>query len=199
VFRRKLLFALFLFSGLLANLSHAENRILAEVQFIPATNIEKNAGVWVDGQYLGYVKELKGNKKVLLMPGKHEILIREPWYKDYMEQPMLEPGEIHTIQLTMARDARPETANATAELKISASPSRAAVFVDDQYVGHVDEFDGPGQALLLTPGEHHIRLALAGYQPFETTVNVRDHQKLKIETKLLKGSIKDAGAPINQQ
>lgn len=178
---------------------HAENRILAEVKFVPATKVEKNAGVWVDGQYLGYVKELKGSKKVLLMPGKHEIVIREPWYNDYVEQPLLEPGEVHTISLTMSRNAKSENIHATAELKISADPERAAVFVDDQYVGHVDEFNGPGQALLLVPGQHHVRLALAGYQPFETTVDVRDHQKLKIETKLLKGSIEQAGTRIKEQ
>ena len=49
------------------------------------TKAEKTAGVWVDGQYVGFVKELTGDKKITLLPGKHEVLVRQAWYKDYVE------------------------------------------------------------------------------------------------------------------
>ncbi len=190
----------FLFALLIApaGLLHAGNRVLAKVRF-SAHGAEKNAGVWVDGQYVGYVKELKGDKKLLLLPGKHEILVKEPWYDDYQVNLLLEPGETRTIPLVMTKSRIRATEKATAELKIDADPARAAVFVDKQFVGHVDEFNGPGQALLLTPGEHQIRVALPGYAPFETTVQLRDHQKLKIETKLVKGSITEAGALVSRK
>lgn len=178
---------------------YAENKILAEIKITPATGVEKNAGVWVDGQYLGYVKELKGNKKILLMPGKHAIQFREPWYHDDVEELLLQPGEVHTMHLTMVRNGTPAGTNATAELKIEATPDRAAVFADNQFVGHVDEFNGAGQALLLTPGEHKIRVALPGYEPFQTTVNLLEHQKMKIETALVKGSITDAGESVDNR
>src|ERR1700757_2141079 len=84
----------------------AENKLLAEVQFVAHNRAEKTAGVWVDGQYVGYVKELNGDKKILLLPGKHEIVVRQPWYKDYVEQAVLEPGELHTINVTLAKDMR---------------------------------------------------------------------------------------------
>ncbi len=176
----------------------AENRVLAEVRFIPHNTAEKTAGVWVDGQYVGYVKELNGNKKLLLLPGKHEIVVRQPWYSDYVEQAVLEPGKVHTISLSLAKDGRASPARATGELKISATPARAAVFVDNQFVGHVDEFDGLGKAMLLTPGPHRVRIALPGYLPFETEVDLRPHQKLKIETALVKGSITEAGSLVSQ-
>jgi len=168
------------------------------VRFVAHNRAEKTAGVWVDGQYLGYVKELNGDKKMLLLPGKHEIVVRQPWYKDYVEVGVLEPGEVHTIILALAKDLRVVPKNATGELKISATPVRAAVFVDDQFAGHVDEFDGVGKAMLLTPGQHHVRIALPGYLPFETVVDLRPHQKLKIETALVRGSITEAGALVSQ-
>jgi hypothetical protein len=84
-------------------------------------------------------------------------------------------------------------------LKISATPSRAAVFVDNQYAGHVDEFDGVGKAMLLTPGQHRVRIALPGYLPFDTVVDLRPGQKLKLETQLVKGSITEAGTLVNRQ
>ena len=42
---------------------------MGQVEFEGKTKPEKTAGVWVDGQYVGYVNELKGDKKVLLLPG----------------------------------------------------------------------------------------------------------------------------------
>lgn len=199
MFKRVLVLCLFFVLLFPAVLLHAGNRVLAEVRFAPRSGAEKNAGVWVDGQYVGYVKELKGNKKLLLLPGQHKILVKEPWYDDYQVNLLLEPGETRTISLVMTKSRIRANAKATAELKIDADPARAAVFVDKQFVGHVDEFNGPGQALLLIPGKHQIRVALPGYEPFETEVNLRDHQKLKIETKLVKGSITDAGALVSHR
>jgi hypothetical protein len=186
------------FSIILVCLLHAENGVLAELRFVAHGTAEKTAGVWVDGQYVGYVKELNGDKKMLLLPGKHEIVVRQPWWKDYVEQAVLEPGEVHVIKLSLAKDGRAPSKSATAELKISATPVRAAVFVDDQFAGHVDEFNGVGKAMLLTPGQHHVRIALPGYLPFETVVDLRPHQKLKIQTALVKGSITEAGSLVSQ-
>ena len=97
------------------------------------------------------------------------------------------------------KSAQLPTKDATAELKIAATPSRAAVFVDGQYAGHADEFDGVGKAMLLTPGQHRLHVALPGYLPFDTSVDLRPQQKLKIQTDLVKGSITEAGAQVNKQ
>jgi hypothetical protein len=194
--RLSALIAIFLVSA--ACLLQAENRVLAELRFVPTTSADKGAGVWVDGQYVGYVKELKGDKKVLLLPGKHDIVVRQAWYKDYVTEALLQPGQVHTITISLAKDIRTSPVPATGELKISATPARAAVFVDDQFAGHVDEFDGPGQVMLLTPGHHRVRIALPGYLPFDNVVDLRANQKLKIETALVKGSITEAGSLINK-
>src|SRR5215475_6070681 len=180
-------------------LLHGENRVLAEVRFLTHNRAEKTAGVWIDGQYVGYAQELAGDKKMLLLPGKHEIIVRQPWYRDYVEQAVLEPGELYVINLSLVKDDRGPSPDATGELKISATPTRAAVFVDEQFAGHVNEFDGIGKALLLTPGQHRVRIALPGYLPFQTVVDLQPYQKLKIETELVKGSIAEAGALVSQK
>ena len=58
------------------------NDILGEVKFVGWSKTEKLAGVWVDGQYVGYLGELKGSKKLLLMPGEHEVVFRQSGYTD---------------------------------------------------------------------------------------------------------------------
>jgi hypothetical protein len=188
-----LVFAMAFFGSLS---SASENQVLAELRFEAHNRAEKTAGVWVDGQYVGYAKELTGNKKVLLLPGKHEIVVRQPWYADYVEQAVLEPGEVHLISLRLVKDGHTPGNDATGELKIVASPARAAVFVDNVFAGHVNEFEGLGKAMLLTPGAHHLRIALPGYLPFETVIDLRPHQKLKIETQLEKGSVQESGALV---
>jgi hypothetical protein len=182
----------------LVGMVHAEDRVQSELRFVGHNKAEKTAGVWVDGQYVGFVKELTGDKKIVLLPGKHDVLVRQAWYKDYAEQVILEPGKASLINVSLVRDEHPNTREATGELKISATPTRAAVFVDNQFAGHVDEFNGAGQAMLLTPGRHNIRVALPGYLPFETVVEMRAHQKVKLQTDLVKGSITEAGSLVNQ-
>src|SRR5258708_10217340 len=170
--RRVVLVVVILLIGVL----FAEDRGEVEVRFGAQTKGEKTAGVWVDGQYVGFVKELAGDKKLMLLPGKHEIVIRQAWYNEFVKQVILEPGQIEQINVALVKSARLPTKDATGELKIAATPSRAAVFVDGQYSGHVDEFNGVGKAMLLTPGQHRLRLALPGYLPFATVEHLRPHQ-----------------------
>ncbi|HKU25723.1 MAG TPA: PEGA domain-containing protein [Candidatus Sulfotelmatobacter sp.] len=177
----------------------ADNQILAEVRFSGATSVERNAGVWVDGQYVGYLDELKGDKQILLLPGKHEFAVRQAGYKDFTEESVLEPGQVVLMKIRLIKDTSLPMPTQTAELKISVKPGRAAVFIDNRFIGHADEFSGLGHGLLVTPDKHRVRIALPGYQTFETEVTVRPNQKLKIETELVKGSITQAGPMISQK
>jgi hypothetical protein len=198
MFSGKVLPALFAMIALVG-LVHAQDRVQSELRFAGHNKAEKTAGVWVDGQYVGYVKELSGDKKITLLPGKHDVVVRQAWYTDYTQQVILEPGQAQLINVSLVRAAHPQTQAATGELKIEATPTRAAVFVDNQFAGHVDEFQGAGKAMLLTPGRHSLRVALPGYLPFDTMVDLRPHQKLKIKTDLVKGSITEAGSVVNQE
>lgn len=186
------------FAGLGSALA-SDNQVLAEVRFSGATSVERNAGVWVDGQYVGYLDELKGDKQILLLPGKHEFAVRQAGYKSFIQESVLEPGQVIMMKVRLMKDATLPMPRETAELKISVKPRRAAVFIDGQFIGHADEFDGLGHGLLVTPDKHRVRIALPGYQTFETEVTVRPHQKLKIETELVKGSITQAGPMISQK
>ena len=172
---------------------HADNQVLGEIQFVGASKVEKSSGVWIDGQYLGYLKELKGSKKVLLMPGEHEISVRQAGYKDFSRKVIVEPGQKQAISVAMSKDPNAQYPEVTAEMKISITPNRAAVFIDDRIVGYVDQFDGPGQWLLLAPGKHRVKVTLPGYKTFETEINLAANQKFELKTDLVKGSIMDAG------
>jgi len=171
---------------------------LGEVQFIGATKVERTSGVWIDGQYVGYLDELKGDKKVLLLPGEHEIAVRQSGYKDFAQKVTVEPAKKLVLHVTMERDPRAQFPTVRAEIKLQVTPDRAAVFLDDAFVGHVHEFGGVGRKMVVSAGKHRLKIALPGYQTFETEVNLLPHQKAKIQTDLVKGSITQASPLIKK-
>src|ERR1043165_5179823 len=91
---------------LLMGMVFAEDRVQSELKFAAHSNDEKTAGVWVDGQYVGFVKELAGDKKLKLFPGKHEIIIRQAWYNEFVKQIVLEPGQSYEVNVELVKSAR---------------------------------------------------------------------------------------------
>jgi hypothetical protein len=72
-------------SGMFSPSLHAQNKVLGELELVSASKVENTSGVWVDGQYVGYLSELKGSKKLLLLPGEHEIDVRQGGYLDFVQ------------------------------------------------------------------------------------------------------------------
>ncbi len=173
----------------------ANNEILGELRLKGASKVEKDSGVWVDGQYLGYLKELNGTKKVLLLPGAHEVIVRQGGYADFMQKVTLQPGEKSVLRVRMAKELGIQYPKVTAEIQLVVEPQRAAVFVDGQLIGHVAEFEGLGKALLVAPGKRKITISLPGYQTFETEVELAAHQKFRLMTNLMWQDVAQNSAP----
>jgi hypothetical protein len=180
------------------NLSAQSSKVMGEVRFDGHTHLDRDSGVWIDGTYVGYVKELKGDKKVLLLPGKHEISIRQAGYSDLTQEILVEPGQMQTVQVSMQLLRGAKTPDATSELKVTVQPKRAAVFLDGNYIGHASELGGKFHSLLVSPGKHQIKIELPGYRTFETEVDILQGQKSEVKTELVKGSIEQAGADIKK-
>jgi hypothetical protein len=190
---------LFLFALLAgAPRSAGQNKVMGQVNFSAATKVERNAGVWIDGEYVGFVNELKGDKKVLLLPGEHEISVRESGYKDLTQNMVVEPGKEITVALKMERDPRFQFSDVNAEVKLNVTPDRAAVFVDNAFVGYVHEFGGLGRAMLVAPGKHQLKIALPGYKDFKADITLHSDEKYTIKTDLLPGSITEADPSIKK-
>lgn len=176
----------------------AQTPILGAVEFKGAGKVEKTSGVWVDGQYVGYLGELKDRKKLLLLPGDHELSVRQAGYQDFSQKIVVEPRLILTVPVKMQKASGDTWPTVTAELKVDVKPSRAAVFVDDRYLGHAGELGGTFHSMLLSPGTHRIKVELPGYRTFESDVNMVAGQKSVVKTELAKGSIEQADTLINQ-
>lgn len=176
----------------------AQNAILGQLEFQGASKVEKTSGVWIDGQYVGYLGELKGSKKILLLPGDHNLAVRQAGYLDFTQKLTVEPKEVLTVAVKMQKAPDEVYPKVTAQLKMDIQPVRAAVFVDDRFLGHAGELGGAFHSMLLSPGTHRIKVELPGYQTFETDVTLVAGQKSEVKTTLEKGSMHQADALIDQ-
>jgi hypothetical protein len=176
----------------------AQTTVLGELKFKGASKVEKTSGVWIDGKYVGYLSELWGNKRIMLIPGDHELAVRQAGYEDFTETLTVEPKELLLVPVKMKKASSDTWPSVTAELKVNVSPDRAAVFVDDRFLGHAGELGGAFHAMLLSPGTHRIKVTLPGYRTFEQEVTLVAGQKSVVKTDLAKGSIRQADALIDE-
>jgi hypothetical protein len=172
------------------------NQIMGELAFVAATKAEKTAGVWVDGQYVGFVKELKDDKKLLLLPGEHDIAVRQTGYFELTEKIVAEPAKKTIMTVHLEKNPQAQFSAVTGEIKLEVTPERAAVFVDGHFAGTVNQFRGAGRAMLIAPGNHHIKIDLVGYQPFETDVTLLAKQKITVKTVLAPGTVQQADPAV---
>jgi hypothetical protein len=163
-----------------------------EVEVDAASRLEGNAGLWLDGQYVGSVNDLGGKGRLVLLPGEHELLFKLVGYEDVASTIVVEPGTRQEYRLAMSplADATyPEEAN-TARLRIDVEPEDAAVFINDSFIGRSDRFGGR-QGVRMAPGEYRVTIALPGYEAFNAALTLRAGQTYAIKTDLAKGLVED--------
>ena len=178
------------------NQNPTANKLMGQVDFKGVTKLDRESGVWVDNQYVGYVKELKLDKKVLLLPGEHEISVRQAGFLNQDQKVVIEPGKTILVTVRLEKDPNAIYSKVNAQVKIDVTPDRAAVFVDGKFAGSVSDFKGVGKAMLIAPGKHKIKIDLAGYRPFETDIDLLPNQKMTVKTDLVEGSILQADPAI---
>lgn len=176
-------------------LAKAQDQVMGELEFEGKTKLEQGAGVWVDGNYVGYLKELKGKKKIMLLPGQHEVVVRQSGYLDSVQKVVVQPGEKRLVSVKLQLAPHASVPNVTAKLKLNIKPKRAAVFLDEKYVGHASEFGGKFRSMEISPGKHKIRVELPGYRTFVTEVDLLANQETEVKTELQVGSI-EQNTPI---
>jgi hypothetical protein len=51
----------------------------------------------------------------MLLPGRHEIVIRQAWYNEFVTDVILEPGKTHEVSVVLVKSPRLPTKDATAD------------------------------------------------------------------------------------
>jgi len=128
------------------------------------------AGVFIDGKYVGPAANFKIGQTYQVAPGEHEVKLEDPRYQEIVKKVTIEAGKKAVIQETMV--ALPPAKPPFGRLRIENGDHFAAVYLNDRYMGHADEFDNFAQGLLINPGTYEIRIVPLSGAPVTKSVTV---------------------------
>ncbi len=114
------------------------------------------AGVFVDGKYLGPAANFRKARTYAVPAGEHEVRYVDPRYHDVVTTVTIEPGKKKEMLATMV--PLPRTQPPYGRLRTINEDKFAAVYVNEHFCGHVDEFSNFHQGLLLNPGEYDVKI-----------------------------------------
>ena len=108
-------------------------------------------------------------------PGTHVIELSLAGYEDWSTSVQVNPGETSSVSATLT----PKTTPATGTISVSSSPSSANVYLDNSYKG-ITPLTIPD----VSTGTHTIKVTLAGYQDWSTSVQVASGETLPVPASL---------------
>lgn len=114
------------------------------------------AGVFVDGKYLGPAANYGMTRKYALPAGEHEVTFSDPRYERATTKVTITAGQTATVRealkpLTLIQPPY-------GRLRVTGGEKFSAVYINEGYMGHQDEFNAFTQGLLLNPGEYHLKI-----------------------------------------
>jgi hypothetical protein len=114
------------------------------------------AGIFVDGKYLGPAGNYGRARLYPLAAGDHEITISEPRYQDVKRRVTIVAGK--TFKLSEKMVEVPPAQPPFGLLRVMHPDKFAAVFLNNKFYGHVDEFSNFAQGIKLNPGEYELKI-----------------------------------------
>ena len=128
--------------------------------------------MFVDGKYVGPAANFGISRKYALTAGEHEIKLAEPRYEEAATTKVtIRTGETTTLseKLRPLAPAKPPFGR----LRTVNFDKFAAVYVNDRFYGHADEFSNFAQGILLNPGEYSVKVASqTGSSSYDQKVNI---------------------------
>lgn len=128
------------------------------------------AGVFVDGKYLGPAANFRVARTYSVPAGEHEIRFVDPRYEDIVTKVTVESGKKKELRATMV--PVPLTKPPYGRLRTINADKFAAVYVNQHFCGHVDEFSNFHQGLLLNPGSYDVKIVPEKGEPVEQKVTI---------------------------
>jgi hypothetical protein len=133
-------------------------------------------GIFVDGKYLGPAANFKKSRTYAVPAGEHEVLLTEPRFKDYTTKVTIVPGK--TFHLKYAMEALPIPKGPFGRLRIipGNSDKFSPVYINNKFMGHVDEFSNSEQGLLIPPGDYEVKIVISESNPKIEKVSIKENQ-----------------------
>ncbi len=135
------------------------------------------AGVFLDGKFLGPAANFKMGRTYTVPAGDHELKLVEPRYKDFTTKVTVQAGKTTVFKQNMEPLPAPKPPFGKLRVIQGSSGKFGAVYLNDHYMGHIDEFSNFAQGLLISPGEYQLRIAsVDGGQDHVEKITIKENQ-----------------------
>ena len=102
----------------------------------------------------------------------------DPRYQDIVKKVTITAGKKTVVKETMT--ALPAAKPPFGYLRTENADHFAAVYVNEHFMGHVDEFSNPGQKLALPPGTYEVKIVPVNGQGTVTKTVTAEAEKTTI-------------------
>jgi len=137
------------------------------------------AGVFIDGKYVGPAANFKIARTYEVAPGEHEVRLVDPRYQEIVKSVTITGGKTTVLKETMT--ALPPAKPPFGKLRVENPDHFAAVYVNDRFMGHVDEFSNFAQALLLNPGTYEVKIVPLNGSPVTKSVTIEANKTVIVK------------------
>jgi len=125
-----------------------------------------DAGVFINGQYVGPAVRFTVPETYPAAAGEVEVTIKDPRYEDFTTKVTVRPKKTTKIKYALKKLPEPQPpfgrfrlGGGEPESFISvAAGDTGAVYINDKFFGYVDELNNPGGGLLLPPGTYDLHV-----------------------------------------
>ena len=149
--------------------------------YIKAYGAPGDAGVWVNGKYIGPSHRFTLSEKYAVPSGDVEVTFKEPRYEEYSTKVTVKPHKTTKVKYAMKKLPEPKgpfgrlrLGGGEADSFISvAAGDTGPIYLNDRFVGYVDELNNAGGGLLVNPGTYDLSVDSQKFGQI--------HQKVTIE------------------
>ena len=151
-----------------------------ETGYIKARGKPGDAGVFVNGQYVGPASRFTVPEKYPAPAGEVEVSFKDPRYEDYTTKVTVRPKKTTKLHYSLkpVEPAKPpfgrfRLGGGEAESFISvATGDTGAIYINDKFFGYVDELNNPGGGILLNPGTYDLHIVSSTFGEIRQKITI---------------------------
>ncbi len=129
---------------------------------------------------LGPAANFKVGQTYELPAGEHDLKLVDPRYQPIEKKITIVAGKKLVVTETMMKLPVPKPP--FGYLRTENEDHFAAVYINDQFMGHTDEFSNPGQKLALNPGTYEIKIVpRSGQNPVTKSVTIEAEKTILVK------------------
>jgi hypothetical protein len=148
--------------------------------YIKARGGPDDAGIFVNGEYIGPASRYTVPEKYQVPLGEIEIAIRDARYEGFTTKATVRPGKTVHIHYSLKRLESPKPPFGTLRLtggKIGNEESLGggddgAIYINDKYIGYVRQLTSLGSALQLNPGTYELHIQSAAFGDIRQQITI---------------------------